>query len=60
MNIGLYAEMEDIDTIKVNDSALSIFLAMRRKKAVVKARTLNLTFEHACAAGRQFSSTVSF
>ena len=25
MNLGLYAEMEDIDTMKVNDSALSIF-----------------------------------
>ena len=48
MNISLYAKMEDIDTMKVNDSALSIFL-------------LNLAFEHACAAGRQFSAaTLSF
>ena len=28
INICLYAEMEDIDTMKVNDSTLSIFLAM--------------------------------
>lgn len=32
MNIGLYAEMEDIGTMKVNDSTLSIFLAMAQEE----------------------------
>ena len=37
MNIGLYAEMEDIDTMKVNDSTLSIFLAMAQEESCSKA-----------------------
>ena len=37
MNIGLYAEMEDIDTMKVNDSTLSIFLPMAQEESCSKA-----------------------
>lgn len=42
MNIGLYAEMEDIDTMKVNDSALSIFLAMDQEESCNKS--VNIKF----------------
>ena len=60
MDIGVYAEMENIDTRKVNDSALSIFWLWLRKKAVAKVRISNLGFEHRCAVGRRFSTTLSF
>ena len=40
MNIGLYAEMEDIDTMKVNDSALSIFLAMAQEESCSKSENI--------------------
>ena len=42
MNIGLYAEMEDIDTMKVNDSALSIFLAMAQEESYAKSENIKL------------------
>ncbi len=40
MNIGLYAEMEDIDTMKVNVSALSIFLVMAQEKSCSKSENI--------------------
>ena len=40
MNIGLYAEMEDIDTMKVNDSALGIFLAMAQEESCSKSKNI--------------------
>lgn len=40
MNIGLYAETEDIDTMKVNDSALGIFLAMAQEESCSKNKNI--------------------
>lgn len=40
MNIGLYAEIEDIDTMKVNDSALGIFLAMAQEESCSKSKNI--------------------
>lgn len=33
MNIGLYAEMEDMDAAKVNDNAHGIFFAMMQEES---------------------------
>ena len=60
MNIRSYAETEDIGTMKVNNSVLSTFLPWLRKNDMPKARTSNLKSMHVYAAGRQFSTTVSF
>lgn len=60
MRIGLYAEMENIDTMKVNDSALRPFLTMAQEESCSKSKNINLAFEHVCAAEKQFSTTVNF
>lgn len=40
MDIGVYAEMENIDTRKVNDSAFSIFLAMAQEESCSKSENI--------------------
>lgn len=39
MNIGLYAEIENIDTLKVDDSVFSIFLAMAQEESHAKSES---------------------
>lgn len=52
MNIGLYAEMEDIDTIKVNDSALSIFLAMAQEESCTKSENIKFGIRARMRSGK--------
>ena len=52
MNIGLYAEMEDIDTMKVNDSALSIFLAMAQEESCNKSENIKFGIRARMRSGK--------
>lgn len=52
MNIGLYAEMEDIDTVKVNDSALSIFLAMAQEESCSKSENIKFGIRARMCSGK--------
>ena len=52
MNIGLYAEMEDIDTMKVNDSALSIFLAMAQEESCSKSENIKFGIRARMRSGK--------
>lgn len=52
MDIGLYAEMEDIDTMKVNDSALSIFLAMAQEESCSKSENIKFGIRARMRSGK--------
>ena len=52
MNIGLYAEMEDIDTMKVNDSVLSIFLAMAQEESCSKSENIKFGIRARMRSGK--------
>lgn len=52
MNIGLYAEMEDIGTMKVNDSTLSIFLAMAQEESSAKSENIKFGIRARMRSGK--------
>ena len=60
MNIGLYAEMEDIDTMKVNDSALSIFLAMAQEESCSKSENIKFGIRARMRSGKTILNHTQF
>ena len=60
MNIGLYAEMEDIDTMKVNDSALSIFLAMAQEESCSKSENIKFGIRARMHSGKTIHNHSQF
>ena len=60
MDIGVYAEMENIDTRKVNDSALSIFLAMAQEESCSKSENIKFGIRARMRSGKTILNHTQF
>ena len=60
MDIGVYAEMENIDTRKVNDSALSIFLAMAQEESCSKSENIKFGIRARMHGGKTILNHTQF
>lgn len=52
MNIGLYAEMESIDTLKIDDSTLSILLSMAQEESHTKSENIKFGLRSRMRSGK--------